>query len=337
MSLGSYGSLCFEGPDQVGKGDASSRILSGLEDDGISVTSCSFPIYSTPIGSAIRMLLKEGYPEDVLSSKDTLSLRMALFALNRLEFLDVYLEDKKYRDSLLVLDRSPYSNAVTIGYGLSLFENWDNGLVKGYINEALTYDSLIISKLGLNRCVIQLKSEESRWRNIRSIESDQYEKEGVQERCSGVYEMYKEIVGRGWHQVITKSDDGWKDRDEIREEIGDILWEEYGPMLDIRGGERFNIGFKEIVGKMYPKSEYNSEEYLAYENALRMNEKDQMYSNGVSIGKQVASSCLNIKFSNSEVREEFKRILSAVPEVMGVFGYFLGNSYVNKLKRALEL
>ena len=337
MELESYGVLCVEGGDQVGKGDATSRILNELESEHVNITYSSFPVYATPVGTVIRSLLKNGCSEDVLSAESNLDVRMALFALNRLEFMDVYLSDEKYRDTLLVLDRSPYSNAVTIGYGISFQSDWNREEVRGYIDKATNYDSLLISKLGLDRCVVQLKSEEDEWRNIRGEGTDHYEKKDVQERCSEVYSMYKDIVGPGWNEVVTKSNDGWRSRDDIWGDIENILWNTYGAMGEIRQGDRYDIGFKEIVEGMYPKAMYDKKSYSIYNKALRGNVKDLMYSEGLKLGEQVANSCINIRFKSTLVRDEFRRVVLEVPEVMNVFAYFLGGSFVDKLKRGLEL
>lgn len=337
METEDYRSVCVEGGDQVGKGDATERILKEIEADGVNLTYSSFPIYATPIGTTIRSLLKNGCPENILSSESNLDVRMTLFALNRLEFLDVYLSDEKYSDTLLVLDRSPYSNAVTIGYGLSLLESWNSDEIGEYVDRAMDYDSLMNSKLGLDSCVIQLKSEESEWKNIRGAETDQYEREDVQDRCNGVYEVYKDRVGSGWNEVVTKGDDGWKSRDDIWGEIDDILCKTYGSMEEIRKGKRYDIGFKEIVDGMYTGAEYDSDVYSKYDLGLKENYKDQMYRNGIVLGKQVVDSCLNVKFSNDVVREEFKRIILLVPESMNVFRHFLGDEFVAKLQRGLGL
>ena len=58
MEIESYGSVCIEGGDQLGKGDATSRIVSELEADGVNLTFSSFPIYATPIGSVIRSIIQ---------------------------------------------------------------------------------------------------------------------------------------------------------------------------------------------------------------------------------------------------------------------------------------
>ena len=336
MEIASYGSVCIEGGDQLGKGDATSRIVSALEADGVNLTFSSFQIYATTIGSVIRSLLKEGISDEKLKGIDTLDVRMTLFALNRLEFMDVYLNDEKYRDTILVLDRSPFSNAVSIGYWLSLQEDWNEEEVAGYIDRAMDLEYLMISKLGLDRCVVQLISEEGGWRDIREKEVDQYEKSDVQENCAKVYEMYKDIVGAGWHQVVTKSDEGWRSRDDIWNDIDRILVSTYGDMNGVRQGLRHDIGFKEIVENMYPKAQYNKKMYHMYDSAIKENVKDIMYTSGLKLGQQVADSCMNIKFSNEEVRKEFERILVATPDTIKVFEHFLGMGFVNKLKRALS-
>lgn len=337
MENADYRTVCLEGGDQVGKADASSVMISKLESEGVNLTYTSFPIYSTPVGSTIRTLLKEGSPEDVLSAESDLNVRMALFALNRLEFLDVFLNDDKYSNTLLLLDRSPYSNALTIAYGLSEHEDWENEKVQALIEKSLDYDSFMIHKLGLDNCVVQLKSNASNWKNIRKGETDTYEEDSVQERCDDVYEMYKGGVGDSWHEIVTKDDSGWRDREEICGDISDAIFNKYGIMSDIRQGETYNVGFKEIVKSMYPMANYDRKTYSIYSNALKSNQKDLMYSNGVKLGQEVANSCINIRFKNKEIRDEYRRIVLELPEILSVFQYTLGRSYVGKLMRALDL
>lgn len=336
METECYGSLCLEGGDQVGKADATNRLVEELEKQDINLTFTSFPIYSTPIGTSIRHLLKNGCPEEILSKVSSLETRIALFALNRLEYMDVILGSKKYCDTFLLFDRSPFSNALTISYGLSSLENMNPDEVANYIDLSLNYDSLVISKLGLDRCVVQLQSKKQNWDNIRVEEGDQYEREEVQEKCDYVYEGYKKIVGDGWHQVVTKDENGWRKKNEIFNSINNILLSTYGDMGDIRKGKRYQIGFKEIIERMYPKSKYGENELKKYYEALRDNLKDQMYSNGVLLGKQVANTCSEVKIRNEEVRIEFRRIIWSVPETLNVMRYFLGDNFVNKLLEEIE-
>lgn len=335
MEIVNYGSICIEGGDQLGKGDATSRIVKELKADGVNLTFSSFPIYATPVGSVIRSLLKEGISDKKLEGIDTLDVRMALFALNRLEFMDVYLSDSTYSNTILIFDRSPFSNAVSIGYWLSLQKNWDKKEVKGYIDRAMDLETLMISKLGLKRCVVQLKSEEREWKDIRRKDTDQHEKREVQEKSDMVYEMYKDMVGSGWHQVVTKSDDGWRDRDDIWKDIKEILKETYGDLGDIKQGVRYDIGFKEIVENMYSGAMYDNGLYDTYDSAIKKNVKEVMYESGLKLSSQVAGSCRSIKFSNREVKREFKRMVDIVPDVMRVYEHFLGKDFVGKLEKAL--
>lgn len=335
MDTECYGSLCLEGGDQVGKADATNRLVEELEKQKINLTFTSFPIYSTPIGTSIRYLLKNGCPEEILSNVSSLETRIALFALNRLEYMDVLLGNKKFCDTFLLFDRSPFSNALTISYGLSSFDNMNSDEVANYIDLSLNYDSLMISKLGLDRCVVQLQSKKKNWDNIRVEEGDQYEREEVQEKCDYVYEGYKKIIGDGWHQIVTKDENGWRKKNEIFNSINNILLSTYGDMSDIRTGKRYQIGFKEIIERMYPKSKYEENQYKKYNEALKGNFKDQMYANGVLLGKQVANTCSEVRIRDEEVRMEFRRIVWSVPETINVMRYFLGDTFVNKFIEGL--
>lgn len=335
MDTECYGSLCLEGGDQVGKADATNRLVEELEKQKINLTFTSFPIYSTPIGTSIRFLLKNGCPDDILSKDSSLETRIALFALNRLEYMDVLLGSKKFCDTFLLFDRSPFSNALTISYGLSSFGDMNSDEVSNYIDLSLNYDSLMISKLGLDRCVVQLQSKKQNWDNVRVEEGDQYEREEVQEKCDYVYEGYKKIIGDGWHQVVTKDENGWRKKNEIFNSINNILLSTYGDMGDIRKGKRYQIGFKEIIERMYPKSKYEESQFKKYSDALKGNFKDQMYANGVLLGKQVANTCSEVRIRNEEVRMEFRRIVWSVPETINVMRYFLGDTFVNKFIEGL--
>lgn len=334
MPIKSYASICVEGGDQVGKADAALTLHKELKRKGINVTYCSFPIYSTPIGTTIRCLLKEGCPKNVLNPDNDLEIRLTLYVLNRLEFLDVYLSDEKYIDTVLLLDRSPFSNAVTIGYKI---ESFDEKQVKEYVKLALNYDRLLISKLGLDRCIVQLKSKAKEWKNIREQEGDQLERKDVQEKCELVYDVYKNIIGDSWHQIITKDKNGWRDRKDILNDICNILKQTYGNFEDIQKGQRFSIGFKEVVDKMYLNSTYSEDVFSKYYLALKENNKDTMYANGVILGKTVADSCKNIHFSNKEVKAEFKRIIEKLPEILNVLEYFLGKNYTTNLAKSLGI
>lgn len=337
MPESNYRAVCLEGGDQVGKADATNNLFLGLEKSNINLTYSSFPIYSTPIGTSIRLLLKEGCSEDVLSQESSLEARMALFALNRLEYMDVLLSDSRYSQNFLLFDRSPFSNALTISYGLTSLNGVNENDLLKYINMSLDLDSLMISKLGLERCVVQLQSKRKSWENVRMEQGDQYEREEVQEKCDSVYEMYKKVVGSGWHQVVTKDDSGWRGKTEIYENILKIIRNTYGEMDDIKNGKNLPLGFSEITGALYPDATFDKEKLVMYESALKNNSKNEMYESAVSLGKQIATSCTKVEVGDEEVRREFKRIILNVPETVNIMRYFLGDSFVEKLLKGIDI
>ncbi len=336
MGVKDYRSIWVEGGDQVGKGDATSRIISELERDGVNITFSSFPIYAIPTGAIIRSFLKGDFLKAELKEIDSVDIKMAFYILNRLEFMDICLSDEKYNNTLLVLDRSPFSNAVSIGYLFASGRDWNEGEVVKYIDRAMDLESFMISKLEKGRSIIQLKSEASEWKDVGNRAEDINEKRDVQEKSDKVYEMYKKIVGSGWYQIVTKGDNGWRARDDIWNDIKKILKEAYGDMGDIKQGVRYDIGFKEIVEGIYKGAKYDKKLFNTYNTAVKENVKDVMYASGLELAKQVVDSCKSIEFSNDEVKKEFRRILDIIPNMIAVFEYYYGKSFVEKLEKALD-
>lgn len=81
-------SVDIKGGDQVGKGDAVKSLSFQLANEGFDVSVISFPCYTSPIGNAVRAVLKEDIFDDLgLDPKESVSSKMALFSLNRLEIL----------------------------------------------------------------------------------------------------------------------------------------------------------------------------------------------------------------------------------------------------------
>lgn len=337
MESSDYRAICLEGGDQVGKADATNNLFLGLEKLNINLTPSSFPIYSTPIGASIRLLLKQGCPEEILPLENSLEARMALFALNRLEFMAVLLTEPKYSESFLLFDRSPFSNALTISYGLTSLDSCNENDLMKYINMSLDLDSLMISKLGLGRCIVQLQSKRKSWENVRMEQGDQYEREEVQEKCDMVYDMYKGVVGPGWHQVVTKNEFGWREKGEIYEDILEIIRATYGEMDNIKNGINQPLGFSEITETLYPEANFDNAKLEVYQTALKDNNKNEMYESAVILGKQVATSCAKVEINDKEVRSEFRRILINVPETVNILRYFLGDIFVEKLLKGLEI
>jgi len=332
-----YGSLCLEGGDQIGKGDAFINLEKDLLARNIKLVTSSFPIYSTPIGTCLRRLLVEGFPKNF---SNELSIRMILFALNRLEFLDVYLGNEKYHNSFLLLDRSPYSNALTISYALANIGGAKKEELQKYVNFAMNFDSLIISSLGLKRCVVQLYAEacnEQEWRGRQDTENeDMYEKNEVQRICQDVYEIFEKEVGTGWKKVPTRIGSNWRSREDILNDLNMIIMDTYGELPANSESSSYRIDFNEIVPHMYEEAEWSADDQQKYLEALEMNNKSEMYTYAVRLGLSSANSVRRIKFENEGVRQEFKKLVK-VNGVLDLIGYFLGVDFVSKLIDSVEL
>lgn len=340
MALAGYRVLCIEGGDQIGKGDSFLNLKNYYLSKSINLTTVSLPIYSTPIGTVIRRLLKEGVPETILKKYGELNIRMALFALNRLEFMNAFLLEKKYKDSLIIFDRSPFSNALTIAYALANVKNIKDGELSKYVDTALDLDGYIIKTLNLDKCIVQLyhSCKSNMWSSIRGNRNeDMYERKEVQERCDDVYKIYQEKIGKNWKKVATKIDGKWRDRVDISRELQQIVNERYGDMELIKNGKCCSISFNEIVPNIYLGAKWSSDDLEKYMIALEKNNKDDMYEYAVKLGMSVANSVKEVRFKNSEVRDEFVRIIDMNDGIYDIFEYFLGNEFLHKFKKGLGL
>lgn len=340
MSSVNYRVLCIEGGDQIGKGDSFLNLKNHYLSKGINITTVSLPIYSTPIGTVVRRLLKEGAPATVLKKHCELNIRMALFALNRLEFMNTFISEKKYRDSLILFDRSPFSNALTIAYALANVEDIKEKDISKYVDTALDFDRYLIKTLNLERCVVQLydDSKSASWATIRGKKNeDMYERREVQERCDDVYKIYQEKIGKNWRKVATKINGKWRDREDISKELQQVVDDAYLDMELIKDGQCYSINFNEIVPNLYFGAKWGSDDLKKYIFALENNVKDDMYEYAVKLGMSVANSVKEVRFENSEVRSEFVRIIGMNDGIYEIFEYFLGNEFLNKFKKGLKM
>jgi len=331
----------LEGGDQIGKGDAFLNLRKDLLAQNVKLISVSFPIYSTPIGSCLRRLLVEGFPLHSSNDLNELNIRMILFALNRLEFLNTYLGDKRYHNSFVLLDRSPFSNALTIAYALANMENAKKEEIEEYVNCAMNFDSLMVSSLGLKRCVVQLyadNQEEESWRGRESIENeDMYEKSKVQEISREVYGIFEKMIGTGWYRVPTKIGKSWRSRVDILNDLKRIISDTYGDLpIDDEGVSSYSINFNDIVSNLYCGAEWSADDQQKYLVASEGNDKDSMYTYALKLGLSSAYSTKAIKFQNENVRKEFKKLVK-VEGVLDLIEYFLGKDFIFKLRVGLQL
>ena len=338
-----YDITSFEGPDHVGKGDAQNYLYGKLSELGVDVLTTSFPIYATPIGNTIREYLTNGKEKFALSTEEDLEIKMSLFALNRLEFLEAFLTEDIADESLILFDRSAFSNALTIAYGIKNNPDITDEEKESLVTTALELDSLLINKLNLKNCVIQLETGDEVWESSRGGGKDLHEIPEVQRLASEIYSIYQQFVKDGWKIVFTKSFDKdenkrkWRDREDIYIDIYRFLVERFGDFESKKGrGRRGEIGIKEVMKHVYIGSEVDENLLTEYTRSIRDNDKDTMYVTSVDVSKQINSSFKSISIKNKEIKVAFKDILARYPKINYVLECNLGEEYVASLLEGLN-
>jgi len=333
-----YRVISFEGGDQVGKGDALNFFSKKLiEREGIDVVTSSFPIYGTPIGNTIRALLKEGGERFNLDHREELEVKMSLFALNRLEFLEVFLKQDISEEALVLFDRSAFSNALTIAYAMKEIPDLTPEDVEELVKTALGLDALLIETLGLNRCVVQPVLDGEEWHSSRDGEADLHESPDVQKYAAFVYSLYEEIIGEGWKRVYTTKGGHWRDREEIYSDIFGFVIDRFGAVgKENYKGRKFEVGIREIIGNIYVDSHVDEDLLQEYIDSIECNDKDTMYKTSVEVKNQICSSYKNIVFTNKSISEAFRSILRQYPKIEEVLEYNLGKKFINKLEETLK-
>lgn len=324
----------------MGKGDALNFFSSKLvEREDIDIVTSSFPIYGTPIGNTIKALLKEGGERFGLDHRQELEVKMSLFALNRLEFLEVFLEQDISEEALVLFDRSAFSNALTIAYAMKEIPDLTPEDVEELVRTALSLDSLLIETLSLNRCVVQpvIEEGEAGWRNNRDGEKDLHESPDVQKYATLVYSIYEEIIGDGWKRVPTKDEEGWRDREEIYSDIYGFVVGRLGPVgREGYQGRKYEVGIREIIGSIYLGSYVEEDLLQRYIGSIEANDKDTMYATSIEVKKQICSTYDSILFKNEDIKEAFRAILRQYPKIEEVLEFNLGKKFVNKLSETLK-
>lgn len=335
-------SIPIEGGDQVGKGDASDRLAAGLCEQGEDIVITSFPNYATPSGTAIRHILCSGYKEfesipevkDAIGTVEQTKYVMALFALNRLEHLSS-LKRLAAEDKIILYDRSPYSNALTIAYNMAagVVKNTD---IDSLVNEALSLDSLFIDQLNLKNCVLHLHQENSTWVPLRNEKGDdKHETREVQDLCDDVFRRFGKIVGEGWHGVVTRKNDQWRDRKDIQNDILEFITSR----MEIgRRGEKGSISYPTLdnyIGDLYPGVQIDPNRVVMWEDSIKENNKQVMYASGIEIGHAISESIKEINLQ-PYVAGGMKMILDKYPECYSILSYFFGDEYPLKLCKAVN-
>lgn len=334
-------SVVFEGGDQVGKGDAAINVANELCEKGEDVILVSFPFYATPIGTTIRLVLSGGYDEfkeipemkDAIGNSRQTECAMALFALNRLETLSC-LENYGKEGRFLVFDRSSYSHALTISYNM-VSGAISKDELSSVVENAITMDLAFIEALNLKNCVVQLCRRNSKWKATRGEGEDSYESSDVQEICDDVYSQFAERIGGGWTKTVTRDDDSWRDRSEIRDEIMEHINKRIATKQTKGSGSFGILKLDDAIGCIYPGVELDEEEIAAWNKALEINDKKRMYQSAVSIGRNMALGIENIVL-DPKTKSAMRAIFEEYPECYSLLAHFVGESYAVKLSRVIN-
>jgi thymidylate kinase len=341
----SYQSIVIEGADQVGKADTTRDLGEYLLSENIPIYRFSFPQYATPFGSAIRLFLKNGVEDiqelgQIKGTRREIEIRMMMFALDRLQALESILRMPEDKDRILLLDRGPYSNALTIAYGISVVENLSDEDVHEMANLGFDMEEYLIKTLNLDNCVIQLSANHGKegWKSIRNGGEDQYEKREVQEKTEKGYLEFSKVVGEGWKTVITKEKGDWKDRSLRNKEVTTFIEER----IDLSKTEKEkstsfeSIDVLDIAKDMYGLEISKEAVVQDFYRALDENDKSTIYQKGLDIGESIALECKNITIKDKGVKNSILNILEAYPECILLLEYYYGETFVKKLIKAIN-
>ena len=325
-------SVDVEGGDQVGKGDVVKNLSLQLATEGYDVSVVSFPCYASPIGNAVRSVLKEDIFDNLgLDPKESVSSKMALFALNRLEILNYIVQDREGK--VFLFDRGPFSNALTIAYAVS--KGLDGVNQEELVDIALSLDFLFIKNMKVDECVIRIFTESNSWCRSRE-DGDLHESREVQDISDLIYGIFQSKIKGDWVDILSKGREGWRSREEIK---GDCL-------KFIRKRNQLSpVGLSKepkylLVGKalqsLYKDSRIDSVELNLLEESLKQNEKQGMYEASSLISQGIANSTEGIEWYNDEIRDEVKRILGEHIDILSLLEGIYGKEFVYKFLKSLN-
>lgn len=320
--------VVIEGPDQCGKGDAMNILAEHIAEIGYDPLEISFPCYATPIGYAIRHILKNGYPEGLdIYTEEFLQIKMGMFALNRLEVAN-YLENIPEDDSRIMLfDRSPYSNALTIGYHMKSNPMSKAELYRA-ISTAVDMDRLIIEKYGLDECVLRLVVEGD-WNAQREVE-DLHDNRDVQYYSNKIYDIMGKILGSDrWKNVVTRRGEQWRGRRDILNDNVDFINNRYDiNRKDIKGKRSF-VTAQQVVENLY-RCNLPEDTYTNFDDSLKCNDKRGLYLYGEEVARKIVNSKYNINWFSVDIKRAVRHILQYSENFEKVLNHIYGNDFGTK-------
>ena len=331
-----YNCIDFEGADQVGKGDAVKNFSKYTSVLGLHSCIIAFPYYCTPIGYIIRDTLLNGFPNEIKKDKEV-EIKMALFALNRIEILNCIEQNEMF--DLYIFDRGPFSNALTIAY--HLFANPREISRKNrLVSDALHLDLYFRETLNIDNCVVCLRYKDVEWKKERKNDGgDLYERKEVQDISGEVYDIFENEIGEGWKNVVTKDKNGWRNREDIRDECVEFAINRGVLPKSAKTNkivEPYYLGIDEIEKYLYPNSDVS--EYLrrSWLNAVANNDKKEVYLLSGEIAKAFTSTTGPLIWSSDEIVVQVKNILNSFPEILDILTIKYGKSFVCKFLNSLE-
>lgn len=333
-----YFSVDFEGGDQVGKGDAVRNFSSYLSSLGFPVSVVSFPYYATPLGFLIRQILLNGFDDSVcIDSRRTLDIKMALFALNRLEILNCILSLKQ--PYIYLFDRGPFSNALTISYHLFSHEG-DFEKCEEFVNTAITLDSYFLKMMNINNCVIRLKYNDIEWKKSRKGDiSDLYERKEVQDISEYVYGIFEKNVGTGWMNITTKDTNGWRDREQIRKECMEFVTSRrLLNNIEKKKGARIRyLGIGDIQKSLYLGCNISNNLKRGWRNAIGANNKKKVYLLAENISQAFVSTTEPVSWCNEQIASEVGSFFREYPEISDIIINKYGREFLTNFLKMVKV
>jgi hypothetical protein len=291
----------------------------------------------------VRKTLEQSFkniPElnSIIGTRREIELKMVEFALNRLEALDSILRRFENKEAYFLLDRSPYSMAVTISYGLASTQGVQKDDVDDLIKIGFNLDQLFLETLNARECVIHLMADYGKIGWIKSrTDGDLYETKEVQEIVDGIYHKIAQEVGKGWSKIYTKQEGKFRKRKDIYKEVENVIdsltWK------SSTDGKSSIYDISEIAQDIYGVDISELDQYNKYYRNIKEddNEKNkETYELACKIGEYISQNCERIEFQNKEVKQKVGEILNMYPEYFIIIEQYYGQEFTDKLSKGIH-